>query len=75
MLRDTVAEAAPKALPPCDWAGEETVCVCAAQNTAENKIKAREMVFTRFSNLGEIQKFLIVCMVRHTAANAKDRKD
>jgi hypothetical protein len=56
-------------------AGLVAVCVWAVDKAATNKIAAREMDFTRFSNLGEIESFPIVSMVRHAGANAKDRKD
>jgi hypothetical protein len=48
---------------------------CATHKAAANKIAAREIAFTRFSNLGEIERFLTVFMVEHVAENAKDRKD
>jgi hypothetical protein len=50
MLRETVAVGT--------LAGDAelvAVCVCAGDRAAANKMAAIEMVFTRFSNLGEIE--------------------
>jgi hypothetical protein len=51
------------------------VCVCADAKTAAHNIAATKMVFTRFSNLGEIERLLIVSMVGHARRIAKGRKD
>lgn len=70
MLRETVAVDGLAGLPAL-----VVVWVCADDKSAANKSMARDIGFTRFSNLGEIESFLIVFMVRHGGGNAKDRKD
>jgi hypothetical protein len=53
---------------------ELEVCDCAHVSDATARIKARDRFFTMFSNLGEIERFLIFSMVRDIAANEKNGK-
>jgi hypothetical protein len=68
VVRDTVAEAAGNVagFEVCDWA-QTSVAVANS--------KARVRFFTVFSNLGEIEEFLIPYMVRDVCRNEKDGKD
>lgn len=67
MVRETVAVAVGKEF-------ELEVCDCAQVKAAAAKIRAREKFFTVFSNLGEIQKFLIFYMVRDAGEIEKNGK-
>ena len=58
-------------------AGKEAewdVCDCAQVSAAVANSKARVRFFTVFSNLGEIEEFLIFYMVRDVCRNEKDGK-
>ncbi len=53
----------------------EVVCVCADTSAAAAKKKtARDKFFTLVLDLGEIERFLILYMVRDGGLKAKDRK-
>ena len=67
MVRDTVAVAVGNEF-------EFELCDCAQVKAAAAKIRARDSLFTVFSNLGEIQKFLIFYMVRDVGEIEKNGK-
>jgi hypothetical protein len=53
----------------------DVVCVCADTSAAAAKKKtARDKFFTLVLDLGEIERFLILYMVRDEGLKAKDRK-
>ena len=73
MVRDTVgAEATAVVLD--DVVVGAAVCADASAAAAKRAM-ARNTFFTRFLDLGEIERFLIFSMVRDIMTNAKDKKD
>jgi len=55
-------------------AGDCAGCVCADTSAALAKMKARDSLFTVILDLGEIEIFLILYMVRDWCRNEKNRK-
>src|ERR1700746_2372646 len=77
MVRETVGAGAGVNAPlEAVWPADgELVCVCADINAAAaRKPSNRKRFFTELLDLGEIERFLILYMVRDAKLNAKDRK-